>query len=307
VGPQGDTGLRGDYGGVSFPYYFAPITSPDAELAGMLNFNNETLTAATQMYVNDLDNTGADISAYLNTIAISSNPIRGTLRVSMRENPSQFVLYQVTGVTNGAGYFTVALTYLSGSVTSFVDMDSLLFSVDQNGDQGIQGPTGPVGATGATGPQGATGAGVTGATGPQGATGPAAAVIRDDGGGTALGNKTALWVSASANKDASVAAAATTIGLVAVYVPTTATYTKFYCYTNVAPATGVTWTFQVFTWDPATVTATAKTGTCTIAAGAFTGSSTGLSIDLTAGTLISVKASSTVSMSTGTASWMLST
>jgi hypothetical protein len=248
----------------------------------------------------------------------------------------------VTGVTGGDGYIIDGNLWVwdgsnwtnTGQVVGPTGATGVKGDIGLTGATGVIGPTGPSGVTGATGAQGATGAtgpvglsgptgpvgatgpkgdrgdtGVAGPTGPAGATGATSATLRDDAGGATLGNKTAVWVGQSTNKDASVAATTALIGLAAIPVPVTATFTKFYCYTNIALASGVTWTFQVFTWDPATATATAKTGTCSISPAAYSGLATGLSIDLTAGQLISVKVSTgtATTVNTGTAAWALTT
>jgi hypothetical protein len=176
------------------------------------------------------------------------------------------------------------------------------------GNVGPQGPQGPVGATGATGPAGATGptgaqgpqgdigatgaTGATGPTGPQGETGATGATgPKGDKGDTgAAGANLAgqILFSTGLNNLAGNPGALKYVGIadseaaeiVQQVVAETGHFTAMYCYAANAPTVNTTFTLRNNGAD--------TTVTCTIAAGAHTGSTTSLSVAFNAGDLLDI-------------------
>ena len=133
------------------------------------------------MYIDDTDEGGNDIQAFLRTIDDSTSTIKGHVRISNRTNANDFVIFTISGTnTEATGYHKVNISYVSGA-TSFDTNENLIVTFARTGtkgDTGAQGATGSggstgaQGATGSTGSQGAAGAqGATGSTGPTGPTG----------------------------------------------------------------------------------------------------------------------------------------
>jgi hypothetical protein len=121
------------------------------------------------------------------------------------------------------------------------------------GPTGLQGPTGAAGPTGATGPTGVTGA--TGATGPTGSNG--SNTIPFNTGNQNLGNNDFVGVGTTNSQE----------GKVQQIVVAAATFTTMRCFMNGTASVSLTFTFR----DNG-----ANTGlSCTIAAGATTGTGTG--------------------------------
>ena len=172
TGAQGAQGNDGNFGGATFDYTFSTSTSDSDPGTGKLRFNNGTLSSATVMYIDDTDDGGTDIQAFLRTIDDSTSTVKGHVRVSNRINADDFALFTISGTnTEATGYHKVTVSYLSGA-TSFSNNEDIIVTFARTGTKGDTGSTGAQGAAGAQGATGSTGAqGATGSTGSQGATG----------------------------------------------------------------------------------------------------------------------------------------
>ena len=203
-GVQGNTGATGAFGGATFDYTFDTSTVDSDPGAGKARFNNANISSATLLYIDDTDDGGTDVQAYLRTIDDSTSTIKGHFKVSNKTDPNDFALFTISAATEATGYHKVTCAYVSGS-TSFSASEDIVLTFARTGDKGDTGPAGaaatitvgststgsagsnasvtnsgsssaatfdftiPRGDTGATGPQGIQGA--TGATGPQGIQG----------------------------------------------------------------------------------------------------------------------------------------
>ena len=117
------------------------------------------------MYIDSLDISGSSIDMFMMTIYSVTSVIKGYVRLTNKFDSTQFLLFQITGLTDNVGWWTIDVTSQSFSDTSpFTNNEEVLASFVTSGDKGDMGATGPRGATGLDG--------VTGATGAQGATGP---------------------------------------------------------------------------------------------------------------------------------------
>jgi collagen type VII alpha len=185
TGPTGAQGETGSFGGAAFEYTYEtsfPIEVHNAFPSGALGFDNTNITLATEFFVSYFDRNSVNSTAFLDTIDDSTSSIKGNFKLENENDPTEFVMMAITGShTNYNNHYHIPVSYLSGSVTSFTDTDSMRVTFARTGDIGDQGPTGATGAqgiqgnTGPTGFMGATGAqgiqGATGATGIQGVTG----------------------------------------------------------------------------------------------------------------------------------------
>ena len=170
TGSTGAQGSDGNFGGATFDYTFSTSTTDSDPGQGNLRFNNGTLSSATVMYIDDEDDGGNDIQAFLRTIDDSTSTVKGHVRVSNRLNAADFALFTISGTnTEATGYHKVNVSYVSGA-TSFSNSEDIIVTFARTGTKGDTGAQGATGSTGSTGAQGATGP--TGPTGAQGATGP---------------------------------------------------------------------------------------------------------------------------------------
>jgi hypothetical protein len=142
------------------------------------------------------------------------------------------------------------------------------------GEAGPTGPTGPVGPTGVSGSTGASGGtGSEGASGDTGATGPAGSGSIMGGSGSIVAASTTVFT----GLDAQSASEAT----VEQIMPTTQTFTKFYCF-GPTPATSS----DVFTVRVAGVS---QAATCTVPAAGTTVVSASVNVTINAGELFDVE------------------
>ncbi len=174
VGQNGQTGPTGA-AGVSYglAMTFSTTTANGVGMGnGGVRFNNATYASVTTVWVQDANNSGTTLGAYLNTISVGD-----TLEV--KESESVYARYTVVSNTDSGAYHTFVVTY-DVAEGSFSNGSILRMSHDHRGFQGVTGPTGAAGQTGNTGSQGNSGntgntgagvAGQTGPTGPQGNTG----------------------------------------------------------------------------------------------------------------------------------------
>jgi hypothetical protein len=175
VGPQGyigPTGSQGDKSGLQ--YYFDTTTTGGVGTSGSIRFNNSSISSVGNLYINKLDINGSDFSGFISLWSNSTTSIRGFVSIKENNNASSIhSIFAVIGnVVDNSTYYTVPVSYISGSIPSI--NDRLAIDFDRSGRDGVIGATGSQGNTGATGPQGntgATGIGVTGSQGPQGAKG----------------------------------------------------------------------------------------------------------------------------------------
>lgn len=123
---------------------FSTTTTMADPGSGIMRFNNATLASVTAIALDDNNSAAADVSAYVLTWDDSSSTIKGTITV--RQGTANFAMYDVTGLTDNAGWTQVAVTYVassgtfSGAVLTFVDFD-------RSGDAGTGNMNGPGSST----------------------------------------------------------------------------------------------------------------------------------------------------------------
>jgi len=296
---------------MTFAYTFDTNTTIAHPGNGLVRFNNANASLVTTMAIDDLDRLSVDIHSYLLTLTVSNNPVKGYVRVSLEDTPSQFVLYQITNavdITHPDTYHDVTVAYLSGSLGSgvFANSANILVSFALSGDQGpvgstgTQGVQGPIGVTGATGAQGDTGAtgpqgvqglqgpvGETGATGPQGPKG-------DTGGQGATGPSPATpkyWVTGGSGTKNGIAGYLSVGEMLMdatesnVYVawPMSGSFSKLFISFETAPTTASTYTVYV--------NGAATSLACSAAASALTCTNTANTASITAGQTFSIRSS----------------
>lgn len=139
-GPEGDDGDPGESAGIQFAF---STTTTDADPGnGALRFNHATIASVTQMFVDDLDADGVDVSAWLDSLDDSTNPsVKGTIIIQGEPGSPALAVFNVTGsVTAASGYRKIAVAYVSGALPANAQAVRLNFS-----------RAGNLGATGADG------------------------------------------------------------------------------------------------------------------------------------------------------------
>lgn len=106
---------------------------------GKLKFNNATQTSATALYLDDLDANSTNvrdlIADFDNTNA--DQVVKGDLSLRDRQDPTKWLVYEVTGITQNSGYTTVAVQSGVGASSSpFADTDTVVVGYTRAGIDG---------------------------------------------------------------------------------------------------------------------------------------------------------------------------
>jgi len=174
MGMRGYPGEQGDKGGLR--YNFNTITtSSNNPGVGDIRFNNTIVESATEIYISNYIESGADVSEFIASWGTSINPLKGVLTISSNSNHlSLTTLFTVISVSAGAAFHTINVTYLSGTCALPNNREPLSIQFSRSGDRGYAGSASTViGFTGSRGVTGYVGSASTviGFTGSKGFTG----------------------------------------------------------------------------------------------------------------------------------------
>ena len=95
TGATGPQGPQGNFGGITLDYTYSSNTAASDPGNGKLKFNNATLSAATTLYIDILDDLAVDMTTFLQTIDDSTSTIKGHYKVSQKGDASVFALYTI--------------------------------------------------------------------------------------------------------------------------------------------------------------------------------------------------------------------
>ncbi len=150
TGPAGVAGAAGIVGGISFGYLFSTTTTDADPGSGLLRLNHATPASATQIYLDDNDKNAVDIQAFLRTLDDSTSTNKTRVILIKESDLTKWAIYDVTAVTEAAGYFKLTVTFVAANST-FANNDVIAISCSTVGDKGTTGAAGAAGATGASG------------------------------------------------------------------------------------------------------------------------------------------------------------
>jgi hypothetical protein len=128
--------------GTSLPYTFSTTTTDSDPGSGIVRLNNATQNAATEIYIDDEDNDGTNVSGVIALLAGGNNPssVLGYVTIRKEFAPENFVTMKITSITSASGYTKLVGTVeASSGATPFSDTDNLYFSIDVSGDKGDPG------------------------------------------------------------------------------------------------------------------------------------------------------------------------
>jgi hypothetical protein len=165
--------------GTSLPYTFSTTTTDSDPGSGIVRFNNATQNAATEIYIDDEDSDGTNVSGVIALLAGGNNPssVLGYVTIRKEFAPENFVTMKITTLTSASGYTKLVGTVeASSGATPFSDTDNLYFSIDVSGDKGDPG------AGDLSGPGSSTDNAVVRWDGTSGATTQNSSVTIDDSG-----------------------------------------------------------------------------------------------------------------------------
>ena len=175
-GYTGSQGPAGGFGGASFNYQFSTSNATSEPALGTANLTDDDFTMAEYLVISATDADSENLTTYLDTIDDSTSGVKGTFKITDRNNINNFSMFAIVGThTHNDGWFIVPIAYLSGKTTPYGDTADISISFARTGDIGNTGYTGSqgvLGYTGSAGEKGYTGShGVLGYTGSRGSTG----------------------------------------------------------------------------------------------------------------------------------------
>jgi hypothetical protein len=128
--------------GTSLPYTFSTTTTDSDPGSGIVRLNNATQNAATEIYIDDEDNDGTNVSGVIALLSGGNNPssVLGYVTIRKEFAPENFITMKITTLTSASGYTKLVGTVeASSGATPFSDTDNLYFSIDVSGDKGDPG------------------------------------------------------------------------------------------------------------------------------------------------------------------------
>jgi len=153
AGPTGSIGQTGASGGVTFEYRYSNVTSDANPGTSYFRFDTTSLFNATKIYIADTDLNSADNQAFFRTLDDSTSTMKGHIRFVESGNTAEFLVFELNSITENSGYFTLNVSFISGTANAFNNNYKTLFTFDRTGDkgdQGIQGIQGTQGSNGGT-------------------------------------------------------------------------------------------------------------------------------------------------------------
>ena len=134
------TGDRGPNAGLDM--IFETATTDTDQGAGKLWLNHGTVSSATVVYLDDVDDNSVSINSFVDSFDDSSSSVKGHIQFEKQFDPAVFAMFNVTGsVTSASTYSKVACTYVTGA-GSFSDGDKISTTFIRGGDKGDQGVRG---------------------------------------------------------------------------------------------------------------------------------------------------------------------
>ena len=128
--------------GTSLQYTFSTTTTDSDPGSGNVRLNNATQNAATEIYIDDEDSDGTNVSGVIALLAGGNNPssVLGYVTIRKEFAPENFITMKITTLTSASGYTKLVGTVEASSGASpFSDADNLYFSIDVSGDKGDPG------------------------------------------------------------------------------------------------------------------------------------------------------------------------
>lgn len=118
---------------IGLAYTFSTTTTDADPGAGILRFNNATPASVTEIYIDNVDGSGADVSAWLDTWDDATSADASTLTVRSADDTTKFSVFSITAVADSTGYRTLSVTPLS-TTALFSDAANLAIGNTRTGD-----------------------------------------------------------------------------------------------------------------------------------------------------------------------------
>jgi hypothetical protein len=116
-------------------YQFETATADSDQGAGKLWLNNTTVASATVLYIDDDDNNGTNVSAWVETWDEGTSTIKGYVSFkSLATSSADYAIFEITGATvDGTTYNKLSVTH-KVSAGTFTDAEELVVDFCRYGD-----------------------------------------------------------------------------------------------------------------------------------------------------------------------------
>jgi hypothetical protein len=123
-------------------YVYSSTTTMAAPASGTFRLNNVSAASVTAIAFSDLcgETGNPDASAFINSWDDSSAVTKGILYFKKAGDPSTFMVYAITGLTDNTGWSQLAVSYVTGN-GSLVDADAIRIDFYRTGNDGFEAGT----------------------------------------------------------------------------------------------------------------------------------------------------------------------
>lgn len=109
---------------------------------GRVRFGTTQQNASSVLRFNYVTLDNVDISAFLLAMQSGTSNMKGSLRLQKVNDPSKWLLFDVSSIVGASGYYNLTVVFRAGSApTPFVADDGLVVYFNQKGDRGDGGNT----------------------------------------------------------------------------------------------------------------------------------------------------------------------
>lgn len=133
-------GPTGAAGGVSFLYTYSTTTTDADPGTGTLRLNNASYASVTQVFIDLLAFGGADVTDFLDSLDDSTNPVKGTIKISAASDQTKWVVFSLTSTTTVAGYRKLVVTYVDHNGALTTTAGDTMVSWSRAGDAAVLSP-----------------------------------------------------------------------------------------------------------------------------------------------------------------------
>jgi hypothetical protein len=125
-------------GGDSAMFQYSTTTADADPGSGKFRLNNATISSVSEMYIDDLEFNGTDVSAWVQSWddVTGNDTNRGRIRISKANTLDTWMVFKVTGaITDATGYSKITLVYIDSAGT-FANDDKVFVSFVASGEDG---------------------------------------------------------------------------------------------------------------------------------------------------------------------------
>ena len=111
--------------------------------AGKVRFGGNLIDPSLHMYISETDADGTNIADFLRVVDDSTSTIKGHVKLSQRDDASNFNIYSITSTSDNTDHYDVNVTFIDGDGNNiFGNGTEVVVTFSRTGDKGIDGTAG---------------------------------------------------------------------------------------------------------------------------------------------------------------------